>query len=110
MDSIYDALKAGQSIDEITDRISEEINAALQKIEAERAADEALKNKNQDAHFIATSLNQYIEKYYPDLNFEVMPKDIDIICEYFNICAGIINGFKNSIDDPIIQFFEENGI
>ena len=77
MFDIYAALKSGKSADEIAQAFVDELNAGIQKVEAEQKAEkEAEAAKAKDASAVADHFNTFIKVYYPTVPLKFTDRDI----------------------------------
>ena len=77
MFDIYAALKSGKSADEIAQAFVDELNAGIQKVEAEQKAEkEAEAAKTKDASAVADHFNTFIKVYYPTVPLKFTDQDI----------------------------------
>jgi hypothetical protein len=68
MYNLYEALQSGQSADAIAKAFTAELNAAIQKQEAEKkAAEAALNDKREWANELAEDITEFMAEHYPDL-------------------------------------------
>lgn len=119
MIDIYEALKSGQTPDAIAQAFVDELNAAIAKQDADRAAAEeaarAQAQKDKDTQAVVDCINGYLAVYYPTL------KPIDATWLEDTIAASqaaneIIDGLKTNkpieiiLDDVFGDFFKKNGI
>ena len=80
MYNIYDALKSGQTADEIAKAFTDELNAAIQKQSAEEAAAKAMVTRKTDrANEIAALINDFMNDYYPGLMKDATIEGEDVI-------------------------------
>ena len=80
MYNIYDALKSGQTADEIAKAFTDELNAAIQKQSAEEAAAKAMETRKTDrADEIAALINDFMNDYYPGLMKDATIEGEDVI-------------------------------
>lgn len=116
MFNIYEALKSGQTTDEIAQKFVEELNAANAKIEADKAAAEAEAAKNaqkeKDTQAVVDCINAYLAIYYPT----IQPIDAAFINETIRINESankVVEDLqKDDIDIENIfkNFFESIGL
>lgn len=71
INDILAQLQSGQSADEIAKSFTDTLNAAIQK---QNEQNERRKAKISDMTNLIETINNFINKYYP----EVMPKDMDL--------------------------------
>lgn len=80
MYNIYDALKSGQTADEIAKAFTDELNAAIQKQSAEEEAAKAMATRKTDrADEIAAQINDFMNDYYPGLMKDATIEGEDVI-------------------------------
>jgi len=79
MIDIYEALKSGQTPDAIAQSFVDELNAAIAKQEADKAAAAAeakkQEQKEKDTQAVIDCINAYLAVYYP----EVQPVDAEFL-------------------------------
>ena len=112
MYNIYDALKSGQTPEEIAQKFVEELNTAIQKQDADRAAaEQAAVQRNKDTEALVDHVNNYLKLYYPTVQ-TFHAKELEAM---FDGAAQIQEIVENSVDDQefteaITGFFKKFGI
>lgn len=107
MIDIYEALKSGQTPDAIAQAFVDELNAAIARQDADRAAAEeaarAQAQKEKDTQIVVDCINNFLAVYYPTL------KPIDATWLEDTISATqmadqVMQDLKNEV--PIDQIFD----
>ena len=112
MYDIYEALKSGQTPDEIAQRFVEELNAAIQKQDADRAAaEQAAAQRTKDTDALVDHINNYLKLYYPTVGlFDA--KELETMFDGAKQIQEIVD---NAVDEDdftqaLTNFFEKFGI
>lgn len=119
--SLLSALKAGSSIDDIADDISNSLNEVMAKYKADLAGREKMRRADEIAEFLRAYLKDYhSDVYSKDQINEFTGEAIEDACiTVGDVMAGldcIVDKFTKKADtsddfaDTIFKFFKDNGL